>query len=182
MGPANPLFFGLRWLQWSEDPLSHASLTREVLDTIESQVEALGYECIEVRFSAEGGRRILRVTVDADSGIHLDECAAISRALGPVLDSIPELPQGYYLEVSSPGINRALTKPEHYRRFAGERAKLTLREKIDGGRTITGILGPLRDGVLQVETTHGVKDVPLELIERARLQRDLDLLFKQKRD
>jgi ribosome maturation factor RimP len=156
-------------------------LTREVLDTIESQVEALGYECVEVRFGTEGGRRILRVTVDGESGIGLDACAAVSRALGPVLDGIAQFPSGYYLEVSSPGINRALTKPEHFGRFKGERAKLSLREPIEGGRTVTGILGTLRDGVLEVETPHGVQQVPLAAIERAQLQRDLGQLLKQTR-
>jgi ribosome maturation factor RimP len=161
--------------------LPDALLTREVLETIESQVEALGYECIEVRFSTEAGRRILRVTVDGESGIGLDACAVVSRALGPVLDGIAQLPPGYYLEVSSPGINRALTKPEHFGRFKGERAKLSLRQPIEGGRTVTGRLGTLCDGVLEVETPHGTKKVPLAAIERAQLQRDLGQLLKQTR-
>lgn len=153
-----------------------------LLERIENEVAALGFECVEVTFAVESGRRILRVTLDSGVGIRLDECARVSRALAPLLDSWPGLPSGYYLEVSSPGINRPLTKPEHYRRFRGERAKIRLREELAGGSTVTGVIGELEDDVLLVETPHGTRRIPLGQIVRARLQRDLGQALKGRRD
>lgn len=158
------------------------SLPNGLLERIEHEVAALGFECVEVTFAVESGRRILRVTLDAESGVHLDQCARASRALGPLLDSCADLPPGYYLEVSSPGINRPLTKPEHFRRFRGERAKIRLREALDGGMSVTGVLGELAGDVLHVETPHGTRRIPLGQIARARLQRDLGQALKGRRD
>lgn len=129
----------------------------------------------------EAGRRILRVLLDAPGGVPLGACAAVSRALGPILDASPDVQGRYVLEVSSPGINRPLTKPEHYRRFAGERVKIRLREKVDGGATVSGVLVGLQDDVVTVQTPLGEKQVPLANVARARLHRDLDALFRPSR-
>jgi ribosome maturation factor RimP len=145
---------------------------------LEPEIEALGFECVELLFASETGRRIMRITLDSEHGVTLDECAAVSRALGPILDGLEALPEHYYLEVSSPGINRPLTKPAHFQRFLGERAKIQLKEKLDGGLTVTGILRDVQDGVLFVETSVGRKQVPLAQIQRARLHRDLSEVLK----
>jgi ribosome maturation factor RimP len=157
------------------------SLPPGFLSRIEQEVEILGFECVEVTFAVESGRRILRITLDSPDGVLLDQCARVSRTLGPLLDACEELPPGYYLEVSSPGINRPLTKPEHFRRFRGERVKIRLREKIDESTSLTGVLGDLEGDVLQVNTTQGMRQVPLEQIAKARLHRDLDQDFKRGR-
>jgi ribosome maturation factor RimP len=151
---------------------------KSLLAKVEPEIEALGFECIDLALSAEAGRRILRITLDSTAGVKLDECAAVSRALAPILDALEEVPENYYLEVSSPGVNRPLTKPEHFRRFRGERVKLRLVAKLDGGQTLSGVIGELQDGVLTVETTVGPKQVPLDQIARARLHCDLDALLK----
>ena len=150
-----------------------ATLPSGLLERIEHELASLGFECIEVTFAVESGRRILRVTLDAPGGVLLEQCAQASRALAPLLDSCADLPAGYYLEVSSPGINRPLTKPEHFRRFRGEPAKLRLREAVDGGASVTGVLGALEGDVLCVETTQGERRIPLAQIAKARLHRDL---------
>jgi ribosome maturation factor RimP len=154
------------------------TLSPELRARIETHVESLGFECVQVTFAVESGRRILRVMLDAPGSVRLDQCAQVSRALEPLLESEQELARGYTLEVSSPGINRPLTKPEHFRRFRGETVQLRLREKLDGGQTVTGVLGTLDGEVLTVETSHGARRVPLGLIARARLQRDLDRVLK----
>ena len=130
-------------------------------------------------FALEGGRHILRVLLDSSHGVTLDECATVSRKLAAVLDQSPDVDGKYYLEVSSPGINRPLTRPEHFRRFLGERAKIRLKEPQDGATTVTGILRGLSDDVLTVETTVGPKRVPLGAIAKARLHRDLDRILKE---
>lgn len=161
--------------------MSPSMLPPELRARIEERVESLGFECVDVRLVVEGGRRILRIVVDSSHGVLLDECARVSRELGPVVDECSELPAGYYLEVSSPGINRPLTKPEHFRRFKGERVKVHLRDKSEAGRTITGILGELVGDEITIDTSTGSRVIPLSAVARARLQRDLDALLKSRR-
>jgi len=161
--------------------MSLDGLENKLQDLLEPHVAAAGYECVEARFVVEAGRRILRVLLDGPDGVPLDACAAVSRKLSPVLDASPEVQGRYVLEVSSPGINRPLTRPEHYIRFAGERVKIRLHEKLDGGATISGVLVGLQDGVLTVRTSLGDKQVPLANVARALLHRDLDALFRPAR-
>ncbi len=157
------------------------TLPSGLLERLEHEVETLGFECVEVTLALESSRRILRVLLDAPGGVKLDQCARVSRALGPFLDSCADLPPGYVLEVSSPGINRPLTKPEHFRRFCGERVKIRLRVAQDGGLTLTGVLGVLEGDMLQVETPHGTRQIELAQIARARLHCDLDQVLKSGR-
>lgn len=161
--------------------MSQVALEQRLWSALEPHVEALGYELLELSFAAEAGRRVLRLALDGPQGITLDQCAAASRALAPVLDEASDLQGAYVLEVSSPGINRPLVKPEHYQRFLGETVKIRLRDKQDGGNTISGVLRELRDGVLVIDTTVGPKMVPLERIARARLHRDVDAILRASR-
>jgi ribosome maturation factor RimP len=144
-------------------------------------LEALGYECVELSFAPEAGRRVLRVLLDAPGGVTLEQCARASRVLGPVLETLDGMPARYVLEVSSPGINRPLVRPEHFERFLGEQAKIRLKEKQDGGQTITGILRRLDGDVLTVETSVGEKKVRLDAIARARLHPDVDAILRASR-
>lgn len=161
--------------------MASQGIEKKLQELIEPQVAALGYECVEATFVVEAGRRILRILVDGPQGVQLDACAQISRSLGPILDASTEVQGRYVLEVSSPGINRPLTRPEHYVRFAGERIKVRLREKMDGSSTVSGVLAGLQDDVVTVRTTLGDKQVPLANVARARLHRDLDAWFRPAR-
>lgn len=161
--------------------MSSVALEQKLWSALEPHVEALGYELLELTFASEAGRRVLRVALDGPEGITLDQCAAASRALSAVLDSMTDLQVAYVLEVSSPGINRPLLKAEHYQRFVGESVKIRLRDKQDEGTTISGVIGELRDGVVTIDTTVGPKMVPLERIARARLHRDVDAILRASR-
>lgn len=161
--------------------MSQVALEQRLWSALEPHVEALGYELLELSFVPEAGRRVLRLALDGPQGITLDQCAAVSRALGEALDANADLPGAYVLEVSSPGINRALLKPEHYLRFLGETVKIRLRDKEDGGTTVSGVIRELSDGVVTIDTTVGPKMVPLERIARARLHRDMDAILRASR-
>ena len=113
-------------------------------------VEPMGYELVGVEyFQRGGGASTLRVYIDHARGITLDDCAAVSHQLSGVLDVEDPLPGHYDLEVSSPGLDRPLVFPEHFARFAGQRIKVRLAEKIEGRRKLEGVLlglGPARRG------------------------------------
>jgi ribosome maturation factor RimP len=147
----------------------------EPLDSTLSQlarrvVESMGYELVGVEYLGRGGdRAILRIYIDQEAGIDLEDCAAVSHQLSGVLDVEDPIPGRYSLEVSSPGLNRPLVYPEHFERFRGHRVKLRLAEKIEGRRNLEGSLIGLADDQIQVEVEGRTWEVPLAALESARL-------------
>ena len=109
-----------------------------------------GLELVDVEFRGVGGKaRVLRVFIDKPGGVTHADCEAVSREVGTILDVEDAVPGGSYtLEVSSPGLDRKLTRPEEFSRFVGSRVKLTTREPIDGNRFLEGRLESFRDGTL----------------------------------
>ena len=106
----------------------------------------------------------MRVYADKEEGgISLDECEAISRALSDALDKADPISQNYYLEVSSPGVERRLKTPEHFARYIGETVDAGLYRAIDGSKTLTGALkGLSEDGNVVLETEAGEISIPLK--------------------
>jgi ribosome maturation factor RimP len=110
-----------------------------LIELIEPALERLGYELTDL--DAHFGRRgLLRVYIDSESGVTLADCERVSEQLGAFLDVEDPLPGSYVLEVSSPGLDRRLRKAEHFRRFAGERVKIELKEPRGDRRRLTGRL------------------------------------------
>jgi ribosome maturation factor RimP len=128
-----------------------------------------GLELVDVEFRGSGGKaRMLRVFIDKRGGITHADCEAVSRELGTILDVEDAVPGGSYtLEVSSPGLNRKVTRPEEFARFVGSRVKLTTREPIDGNRFFEGWLESFRDGVLSLVVNSGTKKRPAGMVEIA---------------
>jgi ribosome maturation factor RimP len=147
----------------------------EPLDSTLSQmtrrvVESMGYELVGVEYLGRGGdRAILRVYIDQEAGITLEDCAEVSHQLSGVLDVEDPIPGRYSLEVSSPGLNRPLVYPEHFERFRGHRVKLRLAEKVEGRRNLEGSLLGLADGLIQLEVEGRTWEVPLAAVESARV-------------
>lgn len=120
-----------------------------------------GVELVEADLRGGGKARMLRVTVDKPAGVTHEDCANVSRDLSTVLDVEDAVPGGpYTLEVSSPGLDRKLLKPEDYTRFAGSRVKLTTREPVNGNRHFEGRLEGISDGTLTLETITAKKPKP----------------------
>jgi len=132
----------------------------------------MGYELFGVELLSRGGSlggAILRVYIDAEAGITLDDCAAVSHQLSGVLD-VEDPIQGHYdLEVSSPGLDRPLFTVEHFERFPGQRAKVRLATKLEGRRHFEGRLAGVRGDRLCLEVDGVILELPLALIESARL-------------
>jgi ribosome maturation factor RimP len=126
-------------------------------------------ELVDLEYRREGRRWVLRLFVDKDGGVTLDDCAYISRELGDLLDVKEAIPQAYVLEVSSPGLNRRVRKEEDFSRFAGRKIKLRLVSPIEGRKNIVGQLVGIEDGEVIVAAAEGRCSVALEDIARANL-------------
>ena len=96
-------------------------------------IEELGYEVWDVEFVKEGSGWFLRVTIDSDDGIDIDDCEKVSRAISPILDEVDPIEQNYTLEVSSPGLERTLRKPEHFESCIGEEIEVRLYSPDESG-------------------------------------------------
>jgi ribosome maturation factor RimP len=133
-------------------------------------IEPMGYSLVGVEFFQRGAASAtLRVYIDRERGITLDDCTAVSHQLSGVLDVEDPLPGHYDLEVSSPGLDRPLVFPEHFSQFAGSHVRVRLAEKIDGRRKLDGVLRGCDAGVVKLEADGRLWDVPLACIESARL-------------
>ncbi len=144
----------------------------ELQKLIEPAIERLGYELtdLEVRLSGQGG--LLRLTIDKPDGIDLDDCEKVSHAVSALLDVEDPVPGNYNLEVSSPGLDRKLTKVEHFQRFEGETLKVTMRFPIEGRRRFRGTLVSSDDESIVVEVDGESHSLPLTMIDTARLVPD----------
>ncbi len=141
----------------------------ELTALLEPTVERLGYELadLEVRLGGKGG--LLRVTIDRPEGIGLDDCEKVSQAVSALLDVEDPLPGNYNLEVSSPGLDRKLTKATHFQRFQGETLKVKMRFPIEGRRRFRGRLLSSDDRNILVEVDGDEHSLPLAAIDTARL-------------
>jgi ribosome maturation factor RimP len=117
-----------------------------------------GVDLVEVELRGGGKARMLRVTIDKPEGVTHEDCANVSRELSTILDVEDAVPGGSYtLEVSSPGLDRRLLKPEDYRRFIGSRVKLMTHEPVNGNRHFEGRLESVDEGRLTLEILSGKK-------------------------
>lgn len=140
-----------------------------LIHLLEPAVSGLGYELVELEFAPAGSGSLLRLYIDAPPGISLDDCERVSRQVSAILDSEDPIPGQYTLEVSSPGLDRVLRKPEHFRRFAGNRIRLQLEVPIEGRKRFTGTLLEARDDGIALEVD-GVRRVfGYAQIHKARL-------------
>jgi len=131
-------------------------------------VESAGLELVEASFRTEGGRRVLRVTVDREGGVDLDTISRTSEAISRRLDLEDAIAGSYALEVSSPGVERPLTVPEGLERRVGELVRLKTSEPVDGSRTHTGSIVSVDDRDVVLATEQGERRLRLEDVSAAR--------------
>ena len=139
-----------------------------------SVVEAMSYEWVGMEFHSSRPNALLRVYIDSEAGITLDDCQRVSHQLSGVLDVEDLITGRYTLEVSSPGLDRPLFEARHFERFAGAQARLWLREPLEGRRKLFGCLLGVRDDKVVIMDNEGREwQVPFEQVERARLAPEL---------
>jgi ribosome maturation factor RimP len=140
--------------------------------------ESHGLEIFDVQFRREAAGMVLRIQIDrpgpaatAEDSVSVDDCAKVSRDLSAMLDVEDVVPTAYTLEVSSPGLDRPLRQADDYRRFAGRRAKLVMREAVDGQTFYRGTLGGVDDGHVVIDGDDRKRHrIPLGVITRANLE------------
>jgi ribosome maturation factor RimP len=120
--------------------VAETGLAAEVASLCEPVLHSLGFRLIRVRISQRDGTTVQVMAERADGSITIEDCAAISRQLSPVLDAHDPLPGSYRLEVSSPGIDRPLVRPSDFRDWRGHEAKLEMREPIAGRKRFRGVI------------------------------------------
>jgi ribosome maturation factor RimP len=137
---------------------------------LEPPVENLGYELVHVKFSSQGESAVLRVYIDAPGGIQVDDCETVSRQLSAVLDVEDPLNSSYFLEVSSPGLDRPLVKPEHFRQFVGDNARIVMANHVLGRRRFTGQMVEAGIDAVVLEVDGESYELPYKDMESAQLE------------
>lgn len=133
------------------------SLVDELVDLATPILDEFGYELVDLEFKREGSDWFLRIFIDKEGGVGLDDCVSVSRELSALLEVEDIIETAYRLEVSSPGLDRPLKKPEDFERFAGEKVKVKTLDLIDPDergytrKTFSGTLVGLFDGRIRLQ-------------------------------
>jgi ribosome maturation factor RimP len=146
-----------------------------------------GYDLVEVEWTRASGRWTLRVFVDKEGGVSLEDCQVVSRTLDTILDVEDFITPGYDLEVSSPGVDRPLRKATDFERFAGQRAHVKTYGPLEGtapgspGRkNWSGILKGIEDGKVAIEVDGVLHRIPHDQIAKANLEYDFEADLRRK--
>lgn len=136
-------------------------------------VHELNLELVDIEYVKEGKNWYLRVFIDKDGGVDIEECGLVSERLGEKLDEVDPIPYNYFLEVSSPGAERPLKKPEDYKRAVGKNVYIKTYEPIEGDKIFEGILKEY-DGEklvveIKVKTRKKLVEIPFAKVANARL-------------
>jgi ribosome maturation factor RimP len=147
-----------------------ATKEQQIQALLEPTVEAMGFELWGVEYLSQGRHSVLRLYIEAEQGISVDDCAAVSGQVGSVLDVEDPIAGEYTLEVSSPGMDRLLFKLDQYPAYLGEYLELRLRTPFEGRRKYKGLLNGIEgeDVVIQVDDHEYL--LPFSAIDRARVQ------------
>ena len=145
-----------------------AGVADKVFSLVQGTVEENGVSLWDVRFVKEGANWYLRIIIDSDAGISIDDCTNVSHAIDPVIDEADPIDKSYYLEVCSPGLERELVREEHYTKMVGEKIKVKLYKAIDGVKEFTGVLKNVGEEIV-IETEQGDKSFTLKEISKAHL-------------
>ncbi len=154
--------------------VSMDATTARIWELAAPLAETLGLEIIDIELRHEGSRggRVLRLYLDKDGGPNMDELSQVSRELSALLDVHDVVEGAYTLEVSSPGINRPLKLPEHFKPFVGKRVRVRTRELIQGRRSFLGPLLDVSPDKIAVNQDGTRFEIPFAVIEKSNYEHD----------
>jgi ribosome maturation factor RimP len=151
------------------DLVAHAAIDRRLAEIVQPVIEGLGFELVRLRLMS-GKTRILQIMADRpEGGIEVDDCADISTVVSAALDVEDPLDDPYLLEVSSPGIDRPLTRLKDFEVWSGYEAKLETSELIDGRRRFKGVLAGVEGNEVLIEIEEGTIGLEFEWLSDAKL-------------
>lgn len=154
-------------------PLAPAAVVEAVRHHVEPLCADAGYDLVHCEFQREPAGATLRLYIDKAGGVSLDDCVQISRHASDLLDAVLDEGIGpYHLEVSSPGVDRPISRPVDFQRFAGHPVRVKVAKPIGGRKNLTGRLKGMIDGRVALELEDTTVTLALEDIVRARLAAD----------
>jgi len=167
--------------------IAQESIVEQARRVLEPVLARDGYELVEVEWAQAAGRWTLRVFIDKPGGVSIDDCQAASRTVEPILEVEDFIEPAYDLEVSSPGLDRPLRKPQDFDRYAGQRAHVKsfapVPDTAQGQpprKHWTGVLRGFRDGAVELLVDGVVHRIPLDRIAKAHLEFDVDADLRRK--
>ncbi len=149
------------------------NLKKQLWELLEPLILKQKMELVDLEWRRERIGWVLRLYIDKPGGVTIKDCVKISEIAGKFLDKKNLIHHSYNLEVSSPGIERPLKSKEHFERFVGEKAKITLKEPLSGRRNFTGIILGVKGETLQLLVDEEVREFSLEKIKKAILQPEI---------
>jgi ribosome maturation factor RimP len=144
-------------------------LRDQLIELLQPVVVNLGYELWELEYAARSGGGLLRLYIDSASGITLEDCERVSRAISEALDANDPIQGHYNLEVSSPGLDRVLRTAAQFARFNGERVRVETSTAVNGRKRFVGRLVDVTDGQISLEVDGSTVKLPIDGIHKARL-------------
>ncbi|AWB30981.1 ribosome maturation factor RimP [Clostridium botulinum] len=153
--------------------MSKHSLIENLKEQIGPIAEGLDYELYHIEFVKEGKENYLRIYIDSENGVSLEGCEKVSRAISELLDDIDPIQESYYLEVSSPGIDRVLYTDKHLEKYKGYNIVLNLYSPIDKKKKYEGELVDFNENEIDIKVEENIVTIPREKISKTTLKGEL---------
>jgi len=152
-----------------EEETIESPLVQRLTKLVGPVAEDFGCELVELQFRREASGWVLRIVIDKENGVGIDDCSRISREVAHFLEVEDPIEQSYSLEVSSPGLDRPLKRERDFVRCKGKKAKVVVREPIDGQNQWIGLIEDVTQESVMLRTDHGIMEIPFTRMKKARL-------------
>ena len=152
--------------------MKNDALVNEIYEMVKPIADELNYDIYHVEYVKENGELYLRIYIEKDGGITLSDCEALSRRVSDLMDEKDPIKDPYFLEVSSPGLNRTLFTEEHYKRFIGREVMVKFTKSVDGKKNIKGILKEVNEDSIVVEADQLI-NIPKDKIKSVKIEGEI---------
>ena len=152
--------------------MKNDALVNEIYEMVKPIADELNYDIYHVEYVKENGELYLRIYIEKDGGITLSDCEALSRRVSDLMDEKDPIKDPYFLEVSSPGLNRTLFTEEHYKRFIGREVMVKFTKSVDGKENIKGILKEVNKDSIVVEADQLI-NIPKDKIKSVNIEGEI---------
>lgn len=148
------------------------ALIEKIYQLVRPVADELNYEIYHIEYVKENGEYYLRIYIDKEGGISLTDCESLSRRVSDIMDEEDPISVAYFLEVSSPGLNRGLFTDDHYKKQIGKEVLIRFTKSLDGRKNVKGILKEVKENSVVVEADTLV-EVPKDKIKSANLEGEI---------